>query len=77
LAQKDYNFGSDRWIALKILQGFSEAVFLGVAIESLLRDVEVWLAILEYRLKWSITFDSTVGSRLKFYKGSQRLFSLG
>jgi hypothetical protein len=67
--EENYYFGSDRWIALKILQGFLEAVFLGVAIESLLRDVEVWFAILEYQLKWSITFDSTIGSRSKFYKG--------
>jgi hypothetical protein len=64
-----HNFGSNHWIALKILQGFPEVVFLGVAIESILRDVEVWLAILEYRLKRSITFDSTVGWRSKSYKG--------
>jgi hypothetical protein len=45
--------------------------------ESLLRDEEVWSASLEYRLKRAITFNPTVGSRLKFYKGFQRLFSLG
>jgi hypothetical protein len=30
---KRHNFLSDRWIALKFLQGFPEAVFLGVAME--------------------------------------------
>jgi hypothetical protein len=44
--------------------------------ESLLGDVEVCSASLEYRLKRAITFDSTVGSRSKFYRGFQRLFSL-
>jgi hypothetical protein len=45
--------------------------------ESLLRDEEVWSASLESRLKRAITFNPTVGSRSKFYKGFQRLFSLG
>jgi hypothetical protein len=46
-----HNFGYDRWIALKILQGFLDAVFIVVAMESLLNDEDVWLAFLEYRLK--------------------------
>ena len=50
---------------------------LGVAMESLLRDEEVWSASLEYRLKRAITFNPTVGSRSKLYRGFQRLFSLG
>jgi len=41
--QKSYNFWSDCWIALKFLQVFPEAIFLGVAMESLLSDQEVWL----------------------------------
>jgi hypothetical protein len=50
-------------------QNFPEAVFLGVAMEWLLDDEDVWSVELEYRLKRAITFDPTVGSRLKFYRG--------
>jgi len=39
--RKGHNFGSDRWIALKVLQEFSEAVFRGVHVESLLGEAEV------------------------------------
>ena len=35
------------------------------------------VANLEYRLTRAITFDPTVGLRLNFYSGFQRLFSLG
>jgi hypothetical protein len=34
--QKGHNILSDRWIALKFLQGFREAFFIGVDIEWLL-----------------------------------------
>jgi hypothetical protein len=34
---KGHNFGSNRWIALKSLQEFPDAVFLGVDVESPLR----------------------------------------
>jgi hypothetical protein len=49
----------------QIFTGVQEAVFRGVAMESLLGDEEVWSAILEYRLKRAITFDPTVGSHSK------------
>jgi len=62
---------------LKILQGFPEAVFIGVVMEWLLGDEDVWSPVLEYRLKMAITFDPIVGSRSKFYKGFQRQFFLG
>jgi hypothetical protein len=39
--RKGHNFSSDRWIALKFLQEFPEAVFLVVDVESLLGEVEV------------------------------------
>jgi hypothetical protein len=77
LAQKGIEFWYDRWIALKFLQGFPESIFIGVAMEWLLRDEDVWSVKLEYRLKKAITFDPTVGSRSNFYKGFQRLFVLG
>ena len=35
---------SNRWIAFKFLHEFSEAVFLMVALESLLGEDEVWSA---------------------------------
>ena len=38
--RKGHNFRSDRWISLKILQEFPDAVFLGVDVESLLGDAE-------------------------------------
>jgi len=33
--------------------------------------------VLEYRLKSAITFNPIVGSRLNFYRGFHRQFSLG
>jgi len=38
---KGHNIRSDRWISLKILEEFPEAVFLGVYVVSLLGDAEV------------------------------------
>jgi hypothetical protein len=43
-AQKGYNFCSDRWIALKFLQGFPDAVFVGVVVESMFSEKDVWSA---------------------------------
>jgi hypothetical protein len=45
--QNGHNFWYDRWIALKCLHEFLEAVFLRVALDSLLDDEEVWSASLE------------------------------
>jgi hypothetical protein len=53
----------------KFLQGFLEAVLLGVVMEWLLGDEDVWSPVLEYRLKRDITFVPTVGLRSKFSKG--------
>jgi len=38
--RKGHNFWSVRWISLKILQEFPDAVFLGVDVESLLGYAE-------------------------------------
>ena len=73
---KSHNFWYDRWIALKCLHEFLEAVFLSVALDSLIDDEQVWSASLEYRVKSVITFDPTVGSRLNFYTSLRRPFSL-
>jgi len=40
-AEKGHNFWSDRWIVLKVLQYFPEAVFLVLPMESLLVEEEV------------------------------------
>jgi hypothetical protein len=38
--RKGHNFRSDRWMTLKILEEFTDAVFLGVDVESLLGEAE-------------------------------------
>ena len=50
-------------------QNFPEAVFLGLAMEWLLDDEDVWSPVLEYRLNRAITFDPTVRSHLNVYRG--------
>jgi hypothetical protein len=45
--QKGDNVSSHRWIALKYLHEFPDAVFLEVATEPLLGHEEVWSANLE------------------------------
>jgi hypothetical protein len=55
-AQKEHNFWSDRWIALKFLHGFPKAVFRGVDMELLLGDEDVWSVELQYRVKRAINF---------------------
>jgi len=59
------------------VQGFLEAVFLGVAMEWLLGEDDVWSVELEYRVKKAITLDPTVGSCSNIYSGFYSLFSLG
>jgi hypothetical protein len=54
-----------------------EAVFIWVAMESLLEDVEVLSAMLEQQLKRATTFDPIVGSRSNVYTSFRRLFPLG
>jgi hypothetical protein len=76
-SQKGHNFWSDRWIILNCLHEFSEAVFLRVAMDSLLDDEEVWSAKLEKRLKRAITFDPTVGLRSSFTWVSRGYFPCG
>jgi len=42
MVRKGHNFRSDRWIAIKLLQEFPDALFHGVGKESILGDDEVW-----------------------------------
>jgi len=46
---KGHNFRSDRWIAIKLLLEFPDALFLGVDVESPLNQVDV--ASLEISLR--------------------------
>ena len=39
--RKGHNFGSDRWITLKILEEFPDVVYLGVDVESLIGEADV------------------------------------
>jgi len=39
---KGHNFWSDRWIAIKILQEFPDALFHVVDVESILGEEEIW-----------------------------------
>jgi hypothetical protein len=39
--RKGHNFGYDRWITLKILEEFPDAVYLGVDVESLIGEADV------------------------------------
>jgi len=64
--RKGHNFGSDRWISLKILQEFPDAVFLGVDVESLLGDATYRRARPDNPLERAITLDPTVGSTSNF-----------
>ena len=45
--------------------------------EWLLGDEDVWSVEVEYQLERTITFGPTVGLLSNFYRGFQRLFSLG
>ena len=40
--RKGHNFGTDRWIAIKILHEFSDALFHIVDAESIHGEEEVW-----------------------------------
>jgi len=71
-----HNFCSDRWIAIKLLLEFSDAVFHGVDVESILDEVDVWSIQARVTVRNGITFDPTVGSRSNFYWSFRMPFSL-
>jgi hypothetical protein len=73
---KGHNFRSDRWIAIKLLQGFPDALFHGVDEESILDDDEVWSSQAGWTVRKAITFDPTVGSRSNFYRSFRMHFSM-
>jgi hypothetical protein len=75
-AKNDYNFWSDRWIALTFSHEFPEDGFLGVAMESLLSEEEVFSRQTRIAAKTGFTFDSIVGPPSNIYSYFWRPFSL-
>jgi hypothetical protein len=59
---KGHNFRSDRWIAIKLLLEFPDALFHALDKESILGDDEVWSSLTGWTVRKAITFDPTVGS---------------
>jgi len=68
------NFRSDRWIAIKLLLEFPDALFHGVDEGSILGDDVVWASQAGWTIRKAITFNPTVGSRSNFYWSFRMLF---
>jgi hypothetical protein len=64
-------------IDLKIIEEFSEAVFVGVDVESLLVEEEVLLFQTTVPVRKAVTFDPTVGSPFKIIEEFQDVVFLG
>jgi len=75
-SSKGHNSRSDRWIAIKLLLEFPDALFHAVDEESILGDDEVWSSQAGWTVRKAITFDPTVGSRSNFYWSSRMHFSI-
>jgi hypothetical protein len=75
-SSKGHNFRSDRWIAIKLLLEFPDALFHRVDEESILDDDEVWASQAGWTVRKAITFDPTVGSRSNFYWSFWMHFSM-
>jgi hypothetical protein len=72
---KGHNFQSDRWIAIKLLLEFPDALFHAVDEESILGDDDVWSSQARWTVQKAITFDPTLGSRSNFYWSFRMPFS--
>jgi hypothetical protein len=73
---KSHNFRFDRWIAIKLLLVFPDALFRALDEESILGDDEVWSSQLGWTGRKAITFDPTVGSGSNFYRSFRMNFSM-
>jgi len=73
---KGNNFRSDRWIGIKLLLEFLDALFEGVDEDSILDDDEVGSSQAGWTLRKAITFNTTVGSRSNFYRSFRMHFSM-
>jgi len=73
---KGHNCRSDRWIAIKLLLEFSDALFHAVDDGLILGDDEVWSRQARWTGRKAITFDPTVGSRSNFHLSFRMPFSM-
>jgi len=74
--RNSHNFRSDRWIAIKLLLKFPDALLHGVDEESILDDDEVWSSQAGWTDRKAITFERTVVSRSNFYWSFRMPFSM-
>jgi len=58
-----HNIRSDRWILIKLLLEFPNALFHGVHEASIHGDDKVWSSQASWTVRKAITFNPTVGSR--------------
>jgi len=73
---KGHNFQSDRWIAIKLLLEFPDALSMKWIRNRYSVMMRSGRARLDGRVKRAITFDPTVGSRSSFYWSLQMPFSM-
>jgi hypothetical protein len=73
---KGYNFRSDRWIVMKLLLQFQDALFNGWMRNRYSVMMRSGRARLDGRFEGAITFDPAVGSRSNFYWSFLMLFSM-
>jgi hypothetical protein len=72
---KGHNFRSDRWIRIKLLLEFPDALFHGVDEESILDEDKVWSSQAGWTVRKAITFNPTIGSRSNFYRSFRMHYS--
>jgi len=75
--RKGPNFVSDRWIDLKIIKEFSDAVFVGVDVESLLVEAEVLSLQTRRAFRKGHNFSSNRWITLKIIEGLPDAVFLG
>jgi hypothetical protein len=73
---KGHDFQSDRWIGIKLLLEFPDALFHGVDEGSILSDDEVWSIQAWWTVRKAISFNPTVGSGSNSYWSFRMHFSM-
>jgi len=73
---KGHKFRSDRWIGIKLLLEFPDALFHGVDEGSILSDDEVWSIQAWWTVRKAISFNPTVGSESNSYWSFRMHFSM-
>jgi len=74
---KGHNFRSDRWIAIKLLMEFPDALFHGVDEASILGDDKVWSSHAGFTVRKGHNFRSNRWIAMKFYWSLRMPFSMG